>query len=129
MKQLIHTSAAPAAIGPYNQATVYGGLVYLSGQIALDPQTAELRLDSIEVETRQVLANIAAVLEAAQSDWAQVLKCTIFLSDMAHYAEVNRIYAEVFPPEIAPARECVAVAGLPRGVNVEISLIAAVKPA
>lgn len=124
-KQIIHTNQAPAAIGPYNQAILANGLLFASGQIAINPQTNELVLDSIEAETRQVLQNVKAILDAAGMDWVNVVKATIFLSDMSHYATVNQIYAEVFPPSIAPAREAVAVKGLPKGVNVEISIIAA----
>ena len=123
-KQIINTLAAPQAIGPYNQATAWGNMLFVSGQIALDPQTGELQNHSLEAETRQILQNLQAVLEAGASSWDRVLKVSIFLSDMAYYQTVNEIYAEVFPPEIAPARECMAVLGLPKGVRVEISLIA-----
>lgn len=126
-KEIINTSDAPAAIGPYNQATAWGNTVYLSGQIALDPQTGELRMGSIEEELRQIFANIQAVLKAASSSLQELLKVSIFLSDMAYYEEVNRIYTEYFDAEQAPARECVAVKTLPKNVRIEIACIAARK--
>lgn len=126
MKQIIKTSNAPAPIGPYNQAVVANGMVFLSGQIALDPQTGELVQSSIEAETIQVMENVKAVLEAAGSSFEQVVKTSIFLSDMAYFAAVNEVYARYFDEANAPARETVAVKTLPRSVNVEISMIALV---
>ena len=123
MKKIIHTENAPAAIGPYSQAVEVNGTIYLSGQIAIDPATGELVMDSITSETRQVLDNMKAVLEAAGSSMQHVLKCSIFMSDMAHYAEINSVYAEYFKTD-PPAREAVAVKTLPKEVNVEISAIA-----
>lgn len=126
MKQIIKTSNAPAPIGPYNQAVVANGMVFLSGQIALDPKTGELVQSSIEAETIQVMENVKAVLEAAGSSFEQVVKTSIFLSDMAYFAAVNEVYARYFDEANAPARETVAVKTLPRSVNVEISMIALV---
>lgn len=121
--QIINSSKAPAPIGPYNQAVRAGNLLFISGQIALDPQSGALKNNSIAEETRQVLANLSAILEEAGMGFDQVVKTTIFLSDMSLFAEVNEIYAEVFSGDF-PARETVAVKGLPRQVNVEISMIA-----
>ena len=125
MKQIINTSNAPAAIGPYSQAVQCGNTLYVSGQIALDPKTGQLRDESIEEETRQVMNNLKAILNAAGSDFSKVLKCSIFMSSMDHYATVNQIYSEYFVEE-PPAREAVAVLTLPKEVNVEISAIALV---
>jgi 2-iminobutanoate/2-iminopropanoate deaminase len=123
MKRIIHTNQAPAPIGPYSQAVAFGDTLYVSGQIALHPQTGELQMETLQIETEQVMQNLKAVLHAAGSDFSQVLKSTIFLSDMAFFSEVNSIYANYFN-ENPPARETVQVAGLPKGVNVEISVIA-----
>lgn len=123
MKRIIHTNQAPAPIGPYSQAVAFGDTLYVSGQIALDPQSGELNMQTLEQETEQVMQNLKAVLAAAGADFSNVLKSTIFLSDMKLFADVNAIYARYFN-ENPPARETVQVAGLPRGVNVEISVIA-----
>ena len=123
MKRIIHTNQAPAPIGPYSQAVAFGDTLYVSGQIALDPQTGELNMQTLEQETEQVMQNLKAVLAAAGADFSNVLKSTIFLSDMQLFADVNAIYARYFS-ENPPARETVQVAGLPKGVNVEISVIA-----
>ena len=123
MKKVIQTDNAPAAIGPYSQAIEANGMIYLSGQIALDPASNELVVSDIESETRQVLNNLSAVLKAAGSSLGKVVKCSIFLSDMAHYSSVNEIYSEYFI-DTPPAREAVAVNTLPKEVNVEISAIA-----
>lgn len=123
MKTVIHTAKAPAAIGPYSQAILVNGFLYTSGQIALNPETGELEMQSIEQETGRVMLNLKAVLEAVEMDFSHVVKTTIYLSDMAHYAQVNAVYAEFFG-EHPPAREAVQVAGLPKGVNVEISCLA-----
>lgn len=125
MKQIIRTSGAPAPIGPYNQAVTHQGVLYISGQIALDPETGELHTSDIRTETRRVMENLKAVLHKAGTDFSHVLKTTIFLTDMHQFSAVNEIYAEYFTEETAPARETVAVAALPRFVNVEISMIAA----
>jgi len=123
MKKIIFTEKAPAPIGPYNQAVLIGNTLYTSGQIALNPVTMELVLDSIEVETKQVMENMKAVLEAAEMTFENVVKTTIFIMDMNDFARINTVYASYFSEENAPARETVQVAGLPKGVNVEISMI------
>lgn len=124
MKSIIKTSQAPAPIGPYNQATKAGNTVYVSGQIAIDPADNELKINNITDETDLVLKNLSAVLAAADARLDQVVKCSIFLSSMDHFQEMNAVYAKYFPEETAPARECVAVLTLPKSVNVEISAIA-----
>lgn len=123
MKTTVHTDKAPAAIGPYSQAIAVNGFLYTSGQIALNPETGELEMGTIEQETGLVMKNLKAVLEAVEMNFSHVIKTTIYLSDMAYYAQVNAVYAEFFG-EHPPAREAVQVAGLPKGVNVEISLVA-----
>jgi len=127
MKKIISTSNAPGAIGPYNQAVVHNGLLYASGQIAIVPATGELLQGSLEEETHQVLKNVGAILEAAGCTYQDVLKASVFIKDMHQFARINAVYAEYFHPEWAPARETVEVANLPKFVNVEISVIAAVK--
>jgi 2-iminobutanoate/2-iminopropanoate deaminase len=126
MKQIINTPSAPAPIGPYNQSTLFNGLLFVSGQIALDPSTGELVLDNIEAETHRVLLNVRAILEAAGSSLEKVLKASVFVKDMNMFSRINAVYGEYFNPEWAPARELVQVAELPRFVNVEISVIATV---
>lgn len=126
MKQILNTPDAPAPIGPYNQAVRCGNLLFVSGQIALDPRSGELVLDSIEAETHQVLRNVRAILEAAGTRLENVLKATVFVKDINLFGRINAVYGEYFQPEFAPARELVQVAELPRFVNVEISVIAAV---
>lgn len=123
MKQIIQTQKAPAAIGPYSQAVLINGFLYTSGQIALHPETGELETQNIENETGRVMQNLKAILEASEMEFSHVVKTTIYLSDMSYYAQVNAVYAEFFG-EQPPAREAVQVAGLPKGVNVEISLVA-----
>jgi 2-iminobutanoate/2-iminopropanoate deaminase len=123
MKEIISTNDAPAAIGPYSQAVRAGNTVYLSGQIALNPKNGELVTSSISSETEQVLTNLVEVLRAAGMTTENVVKCTIFLSSMDHYAAVNEVYGKYFA-ENPPAREAVAVKTLPKQVNVEISAIA-----
>ncbi len=124
MKKIINTSKAPAPIGPYNQAVLSGNTLYTSGQIALNPETGELVLDDIQTETKQVLENMKAVLEEAQMTFENVVKTSIFISDMNNFAAINEVYASYFNEESAPARETVEVANLPKFVNVEISMIA-----
>ena len=124
MKKIIITDKAPAPIGPYNQAVLIGNTLYTSGQIALNPTTMELVLDTIEIETKQVMENMKAVLEAAQMNFDHVVKTTIFIMDMNDFGKINSVYGTYFDEKTAPARETVQVAGLPRGVNVEISMIA-----
>jgi 2-iminobutanoate/2-iminopropanoate deaminase len=124
MKKIIITDKAPAPIGPYNQAILIGNTLYTSGQIALNPSTMELVLDTVETETKQVMENMKAVLEAADMTFENVVKTTIFIMDMADFAKINSVYGTYFDEKTAPARETVQVAGLPKGVNVEISMIA-----
>lgn len=124
MKKIITTKNAPAPIGPYNQAVLTGNTLYTSGQIALNPKTMELVLDTVEIETKQVMENMKAVLEAADMNFSNVVKSTIFIMDMADFAKINSVYGLYFDEKTAPARETVQVAGLPKGVNVEISMIA-----
>jgi 2-iminobutanoate/2-iminopropanoate deaminase len=124
MKKIIFTDKAPAPIGPYNQAVLINETLYTSGQIALHPETMELVLDDIETETKQVMENMKAVLEAAEMTFDNVIKSTIFIMDMNDFARINTVYGSYFDEKTAPARETVQVAGLPKGVNVEISMIA-----
>jgi 2-iminobutanoate/2-iminopropanoate deaminase len=121
----IHTPAAPEPVGPYNQAVAAGGLLFCSGQIALDPASgAMVGQGDVEAETRQVLANLRAVLAAAGCGPEQVVRTTVFLTDLADFATVNAIYAESFGAGVSPARACVQVAALPKGARVEIDAIA-----
>ncbi|WP_405567420.1 Rid family detoxifying hydrolase [Polaribacter sp. Asnod6-C07] len=124
MKKIITTKYAPAPIGPYNQAVLSGNTLYTSGQIAINPESGELVLDSIENETKQVMQNVKAVLEAAEMTFDNVIKTSIFIADMHQFAKINAIYGSYFNEETAPARETVEVANLPKFVNVEISVIA-----
>ena len=124
MKKIIFTDKAPAPIGPYNQAVLIGNTLYTSGQIALNPATMELVLDDIETETKQVMENLKAVLEAADMTFDNVVKTTIFIMNMVDFTRINNVYGSCFDEKTAPARETVQVAGLPKGVNVEISMIA-----
>jgi 2-iminobutanoate/2-iminopropanoate deaminase len=124
MKKIISTTKAPAPIGPYNQAVLSGNTLYTSGQIAIDAETGELVLDSIKIETTKVMENMKAVLEAAEMTFENVVKSSIFISDMKNFKEINEVYAQYFNEETAPARETVEVANLPKYVNVEISMIA-----
>jgi|TARA_B110000902_G_scaffold34763_1_gene36926 2-iminobutanoate/2-iminopropanoate deaminase len=122
-KKIISTANAPAAIGPYSQAVLAGDTLYCSGQIALDAVSGELIVGDIIAETNQVLQNVGAVLAEAGMDFANVVKCSIFMSSMEHYAAINEVYATYFT-ENPPAREAVAVKTLPKEVNVEITVIA-----
>ncbi|MFK7807522.1 MAG: Rid family detoxifying hydrolase [Saprospiraceae bacterium] len=124
MKKIINTTKAPAPVGPYNQSVSFNGVLYLSGQIALNPATGELVMDTIEAETHQVLKNMGAVLKAAGLRYEDVIKCSVFVSDMNLYGRINAVYAEYFEEDSAPARELVEVANLPKFVNIEISAIA-----
>ena len=124
MKKIINTTKAPAPIGPYNQAVLSGNTLYTSGQIALDPDTMELVLDNIKTETKQVMENMKAVLEAADMTFENVIKTSIFISDMNDFSQINEVYGSYFNEATAPARETVEVANLPKFVNVEISMIA-----
>lgn len=123
MKNIIHTTQAPAPIGPYSQAVKAGGFLFVSGQIPINPDSGELIADSIENETRQVMANIKAILEAAGLSFVHIVKTSIFLKNMDDFAKVNAIYGEYFTSDF-PARETVQVSRLPKDVNVEISVIA-----
>ncbi len=124
-KQIIITDKAPAPIGPYNQAVRANGFVFISGQVAFVPETGELDLSSLEAETHQVMKNLKAILDEAKLTFEHIVKTSIFLSDMSLFAQVNEVYGSYFKGD-HPARETVAVKGLPRGVNVEISMIAVV---
>ena len=125
-KQIINTQKAPAPIGPYNQAVKAGDLLFISGQIALKPETGELAIADIIDETHQVMKNLKAILSEAGIDFNSVVKTTIFLTDMELFSQVNEIYGKYFDRDF-PARETVAVKGLPKNVNVEISMIAITK--
>ncbi len=124
MKEIINTSKAPAPVGPYNQSVKVGNLLFMSGQIAIDPSTGELVMDSIEEETHQVMKNISAVLTEAGLGFENIVKTSVFVSDMNNYGRINAIYAQYFDEATAPARELVEVANLPKFVNIEISVIA-----
>ena len=124
MKKIIKTSKAPAPIGPYNQAILSGNTLYTSGQIAIDPSTGKLKIATIEEETTLVMENMRAVLAAAEMTFDNVIKTSIFISDMENFSEINTIYGRYFNEDTAPARETVEVANLPKYVNVEISMIA-----
>jgi 2-iminobutanoate/2-iminopropanoate deaminase len=124
MKKIILTDKAPAPIGPYNQAVLTGNTLYTSGQIAINPATGTLVLNTIEAETTQVMENMKAVLEAAGMTFENVVKTTIFIMDMNDFGKINTIYGSYFNEKTAPARETVQVACLPKNVNVEISMIA-----
>ena len=123
-KKVVSTAGAPAAVASYSQAAVAGGWVHCSGQIGLDPATGTLVEGGVVAEARQVMANLAAVLEAAGATFEDVVKCTIFLADMADFARVDEVYASRFAGMDPPARACVAVRSLPKGVQVEIECIA-----
>ena len=122
-KKQITTAAAPAALGPYSQGIVAGGFFFASGQVPIDPATGELASETVEAQARQVFANLKQVLAAAGCGFADVLKTTVFLTDLANCAEVNSIYAEYFV-EPFPARSCVQIAALPKGSLLEVELIA-----
>jgi len=124
MKKIITTDKAPAPIGPYNQAVLAGNTLYTSGQIAMNPATGKLVLSSIKEETKQVMENMKQVLLAAEMTFENVIKTSIFISDMHNFGEINEIYGQYFNEETAPARETVEVANLPKFVNIEISAIA-----
>jgi reactive intermediate/imine deaminase len=123
--EAVVTEGAPAPVGPYNQAVKAGGLLFCSGQIALDPASGVLVGEGdVEAETRQVLRNLVAVLNAGGSSPGQVVRTTVFLTDLADFGRVNALYAEVFNGPVAPARACVQVAALPKGARVEIDCVA-----
>lgn len=122
-KKIIQTKDAPAPIGPYNQAILAGDTLYISGQICIDPHSGEMKQGSVKEETQQVMKNLAAILNAAGMNLGQVVKTTIFITDMKKFAEVNEVYGSYFAGDY-PARETVQVSALPKFVNVEISMIA-----
>lgn len=124
MKTIVNTSEAPTPIGPYNQAVRFGNLLFTSGQIAMNPKTGTLVMDSIEEETKTVMENLKAILNQAGATFEHVLKATIFISDMDNFEIINKVYGSYFDDDFAPARETVQVARLPKSVNVEISVIA-----
>ena len=124
MKTIIFTEKSPAPIGPYNQAVLKGNTLYTSGQIAINPSNGELVTSNIEDETKQVMENMKAVLEAAGMTFENVVKSTIFIMDMGDFGSINNVYGSYFNEKTAPARETVQVACLPKNVNVEISMIA-----
>ena len=124
MKKIINTPKAPAPIGPYNQAVLSGNTLYTSGQIAINPETNDLVLSSIDAETKQVMLNLKTVLETADMTFEHVVKSSIFISNMDDFATINTVYGSFFNESNAPARETVQVARLPKNVNVEISMIA-----
>ena len=124
MKRIIETENAPAPIGPYSQAVMAANTLYISGQIPMDPATGELISGGIQQETRQVMKNLQAVLEAAGLDFKDVIKASIFVKDMGQFSQINEVYSSYIDSSQAPARETVEVANLPKYVNVEISMIA-----
>ena len=124
MKKIINTSNAPAPIGPYNQAVLIGSMLYTSGQIAINPNTGELETEDIKSETKLVMENLKAILTEAGMTFENIIKSSIFISDMHNFAAINEVYGTYFNEETAPARETVEVANLPKFVNVEISVIA-----
>ncbi|MBT3523957.1 MAG: Rid family detoxifying hydrolase [Flavobacteriaceae bacterium] len=124
MKKVINSKNAPEPVGPYNQAILIDGTLYLSGQIALDPKSMKMDNSSIESETIRVLNNIEAVLKEASYDFSDIIKTTIFLTNMEDFNVVNEIYGKRFEKEFAPARETVEVSGLPKNAKIEISIIA-----
>ncbi len=126
-RRIVHTESAPAAIGAYSQAVVAAGMVHCSGQIALDPSTMEIVEGDVAVQADRCLQNLRAVLEAAGSSLASVLKCNVFLADMGDFAAVNEVYARYFSGDSPPARACVAVRTLPTSVAVEIDCVALVE--
>ena len=126
MKTIINTPNAPAPVGPYNQAIISNGPLYVSGQIAINPANGEIVKDTIEAETDQVMKNVGAILKAAGVGYEAVVKASVFVTDMGMYSRINSVYAKYFDEATAPARELVEVANLPKYVNVEISVIAAV---
>ncbi|PCI32392.1 MAG: reactive intermediate/imine deaminase [Flavobacteriaceae bacterium] len=126
MKKIINTSNAPAPIGPYSQAILTGNTLYTSGQIPIDPKTGQLIMDTITNETTQVMENLKAVLTEAGMSFDNVVKASIFISDMNNFGAINEVYGSYFDAATAPARETVQVARLPKDVNVEISVIAVI---
>ena len=124
MKKIITSKNAPSPIGPYNQAVIANGFMFISGQVGMNPKTGKIVEDSISDETEQVMENLSSILNEASISFENVVKTTIFLSDMNDFSSVNEVYGKYFDEDIAPARETVQVSKLPLGVNVEISMIA-----
>lgn len=124
MKKIINTPNAPAPIGPYNQAVLVNGILYVSGQVPMDPSTGKLVEGDIKKETKQCMENLKAILEEAGMGFEDVVKASIFIKDMHQFPQINEVYGSYFDADMAPARETVEVANLPRFVNVEISMIA-----
>jgi len=124
MKKIIKTTNAPAPIGPYNQAVLSGNMLFISGQIAINPKTSELETKNLEEETKLVMENLKAILTEAGMTFENVVKTSIFISDMNNFAKINQVYGNYFSADTAPARETVEVSNLPKFVNVEISAIA-----
>ena len=124
MKKIINTSKAPAPIGPYNQAVLVNGILYVSGQVPMNPSTGKLVEGDIKKETKQCMENLKAILEEAGMTFEDVVKASIFIKDMHQFSQINEVYGSYFDADTAPARETVEVANLPRFVNVEISMIA-----
>jgi 2-iminobutanoate/2-iminopropanoate deaminase len=126
-KKIINSSKAPSPVGPYNQAILANGILYVSGQIAIDQTSGNLLLENIEDETHQVMKNIGFILTEAGLTYEDIIKCSVFVSDMGMYGRINEVYSSYFNDDTAPARELVEVANLPKYVNVEISCIALAK--
>ena len=124
MKRIINTSKAPAPLGPYNQAVLSNNVLYISGQIAIDPANEAFILDTITAETNQVMSNLKAILNAAGATFEDVVKSSIYIKNMDNFTQINEVYGSFFNENTAPARETVEVAKLPKNVNVEISMIA-----
>ncbi len=124
MKKIIKTTNAPAPIGPYNQAVLSGNILFISGQIAINPKTSELETKNLEEETKLVMENLKAILTEAGMTFENVIKTSIFISDMNNFARINQVYGNYFNADTAPARETVEVSNLPKFVNVESSAIA-----
>ncbi len=124
MKKIINSPNVPAPVGPYNQAVSFNGMLFASGQIAIHPPTGELITGTIEEETHQVMKNVGEILKAAGMTFDDVIKASVFVKDMHLYSRINAVYSEYFNDDIAPARELVEVANLPKFVNIEISVIA-----
>lgn len=127
MKKSINTENAPAPVGPYNQSIVAGGMLYISGQVAIDPASGSMIQDSIEAETTRVMQNIGAILHAAGLDYNAIAKCSVFVTDIENFSRINTVYATFFEGMTAPARELVQVTRLPKDANIEISAIALMK--
>lgn len=125
MQKVIYTPNAPAQLGSYSQAIETNGLLFISGQIAINPETGDLIIDNIEVETMRVMENLNAILTEAGMSFTNAIKCSVFIRDMEMYSRINEVYASYFEAGTVPARELVEVSRLPKDVNIEISLIAA----